>query len=62
MRHEERELWQELCEQAAKEQDPQKLSESVAQINRLLEDKQDRLNKTRKSSVDSGSSRTPTES
>lgn len=62
MRHEERELWQELCEQAAKEQDPQKLSELVGQINRLLEDQQDRLNKTRKSSADFGSSRTPTES
>jgi hypothetical protein len=38
-----RERWQELCEQAAKEQDPKKLHELVREINKLLEEKQARL-------------------
>ena len=33
----------ELCEQAAVEQDPQKLSELVAEIIRLMDEKQNRL-------------------
>jgi uncharacterized FlaG/YvyC family protein len=37
------ELWQKLCEQASKEQDPKKLAELVEEINRLLEAKQRRL-------------------
>ncbi len=37
----------ELCAQAADEQDPQKLLALVEEINRLLEQKQDRLNKNR---------------
>jgi hypothetical protein len=36
--------WHELCEQAANEQDPQKLLELVREINDLLEAKQKRLN------------------
>jgi hypothetical protein len=32
-----RERWQELCEQAANEQDPKKILELVEEINRLLE-------------------------
>jgi hypothetical protein len=40
-----RELWEELCAQAAVEQDPQKLTELVKEIDRLLEEKQDRLNR-----------------
>ena len=40
-----KERWRELCEQAAIEQDPRKLSELVAEIDRLLEEKQNRLSK-----------------
>jgi hypothetical protein len=39
------ELWKELCAQAAIEQDSQKLLELVKEINRLLDEKQERLNK-----------------
>jgi hypothetical protein len=31
------ERWKELCERAAKEQDPKRLSELAQEINRLLE-------------------------
>jgi hypothetical protein len=41
-----KERWRELCEQAAIEQDPTKLSELVSEIDRLLEEKQNRLNKS----------------
>lgn len=40
------ERWQQLCAQAAVEQDPQKLMELVKEINRLLDEKQSRLNRT----------------
>ena len=40
---ENREKWMELCEQAATEQDPEKLMELILQINRLLEAKERRL-------------------
>ena len=40
---ENKERWRELCEQAAKEQDPEKLHKLVAEINRLLEEKEARL-------------------
>jgi hypothetical protein len=39
------ERWMQLCEQAASEQDPQKLTELVREIDRLLGEKQDRLNR-----------------
>ena len=42
-----RERWQELCEQAATEQDPTKMLELVEEINRLLAVKYDRLSHTR---------------
>jgi hypothetical protein len=45
MKGETRELWWHLCEQAANEQDPQKLMELVHEINRLLDEKQQRINK-----------------
>jgi hypothetical protein len=35
--------WMELCEQAAMEQDPQKLMELVEEINRLLLEKEKRV-------------------
>jgi hypothetical protein len=40
---ENREQWTEICAQAAKEQDPEKLMELISQINRLLEAKERRL-------------------
>ncbi|HZR64834.1 MAG TPA: hypothetical protein VFA85_06770 [Terriglobales bacterium] len=39
------ERWQQVCAQAAVEQDPKKLIELVAEINRLLEEKERRLQK-----------------
>jgi hypothetical protein len=38
-----KERWEELCELAAKEQDPEKLKELTDEINRLLEIKLNRL-------------------
>ena len=46
MQGEKKERWEELCQQAANEQDPQKLLKLVQEINRLLAEKRDRLNKT----------------
>ena len=43
MKGETRERWQQLCAQAADEQDPQMLLELVKEINRLLEEKERRL-------------------
>jgi hypothetical protein len=43
MQGEDKERWQELCAQAAAEQDPKKLLELVGEINRLLEKKERRL-------------------
>jgi hypothetical protein len=34
--------WQELCEQASKEQDPQKMLALTEEINRLLKEIEDR--------------------
>ena len=39
----EKERWMELCELAAKEQDPAKLMALVAEINRILDSKEQRL-------------------
>jgi hypothetical protein len=39
----EKERWFELCEQASTEQNPKQLSELVKEIDRLLQDRQDRL-------------------
>jgi hypothetical protein len=39
----EKERWMDLCELAAKEQDPAKLMALVAEINRILESKEQRL-------------------
>jgi hypothetical protein len=35
--------WRELCEQAATEQDPNRLMELVNEINRMLSEKEERL-------------------
>lgn len=40
---EQKERWMQLCEKAATEQDPEKLMELIAEINRLLEAKERRL-------------------
>jgi hypothetical protein len=37
------ERWRKLCERAATEQNPAKLMELVTEINRLLEQKEERL-------------------
>jgi hypothetical protein len=41
-----KEHWTELCRQAAVEQDPKKMLQLVTEINRLLAEKQDRLEKS----------------
>jgi hypothetical protein len=43
MKGENREQWMRLCEQAAEEQDPEKLMALVNEINRLLDEKHNRL-------------------
>jgi hypothetical protein len=45
MRGEKKEEWMALCEQAATEQDPEKLMALVEEIDRLLAEKQERLGK-----------------
>jgi hypothetical protein len=45
MQGENGERWRMLCEQAATEQDPVRLMELVREINRLLEQKEERLQK-----------------
>lgn len=42
-----RERWQLLCEQAAVEQDPEKMLTLIAEINRLLSEKEERLQNLR---------------
>ena len=43
MQGETKERWMELCEQAANEQDSQKLLKLAEEINRMLQAKEDRL-------------------
>ena len=45
MEGQQRERWMRLCAEAATDQDPRKLMGLVDEINRLLEAKEDRLNK-----------------
>jgi hypothetical protein len=45
MQGEKKERWMELCAQAAVEQDPEKLHALVEEIDRLLQEKEDRLKK-----------------
>ncbi len=47
MRGEAKERWMELCELAAVEQDADKLLALVSEINRLLEEKERRLQQSR---------------
>ena len=44
-----KERWEELCDLASKEQDPQKLLELIKEINCLLEAKLDRLRASKRS-------------
>jgi hypothetical protein len=44
MQGEIKERWLELCELAAREQNPEKLLHYVQEINRLLDEKQKRIN------------------
>jgi hypothetical protein len=43
MKGERVERWRDLCSQAAKEQDPDRLMELIRQINELLNKKENRL-------------------
>ena len=43
MKGEKRERWMQLCEQAANEQDADKLMELIREIDALLQEKEDRL-------------------
>jgi hypothetical protein len=47
-----KERWVELCEQAAVEQDSKKLVALTQEINRLLREKQERLDQARKNPVE----------
>jgi hypothetical protein len=51
MTGETKKLWIEFCEQAAQQQDPKKLIALVNEINRLLQERGDRLNNSRNSAV-----------
>lgn len=46
MQGEVKERWLQLCKQAAAEQDPHRLLLLVEEINRLLEEKENRLKKS----------------
>jgi hypothetical protein len=43
MQGETKQRWEELCEQAAIEQDPDKFFQLIREINRLLEERRTRL-------------------
>jgi hypothetical protein len=47
MQGETKEQWQKLCEQAAVEQDPEKLLELAKEISALLDEKEQRLHRAR---------------
>ena len=44
MQGENRQRWEELCEQAAIERSPNRLTELLAELNRLLEEKRNHRN------------------
>jgi hypothetical protein len=47
MKGQQKEYWMQLCEQAANEQNPDRLMELVREINRVLEEKERSLKKAR---------------
>lgn len=51
MKGETGERWRKLCEEAAVEQDPDRLLELTEEITRLLDEKEERLKKTREDLV-----------
>jgi malate synthase len=51
MKGETKETWEYFCEQAAVEQDPDKLLELVKEINRMLAEKENRLLRARDQSA-----------
>ncbi len=53
MKGEVKERWMRLCEQAALEQNPEKLMQLVVEINRLLEEKEQRLIRTSQQQAES---------
>jgi hypothetical protein len=53
MQGQQKERWKELCELAAQEQNPERLMELVAEINRILEQKEQRLVAAQRQQVDS---------
>lgn len=46
-----KERWQILCQRAAEEQDPLRLLELTEEIDRLLREKEERLNRQKQDSV-----------
>jgi hypothetical protein len=48
MKDKTKEVWEQFCERATVEQDPDKLIKLVAEINRMLEEKDHRLKPTRR--------------
>ena len=54
MQGQQKERWKELCELVAQEQNPERLMELVAEINRLLEQKEQRLIAARNRQAGSG--------
>ena len=49
-----KECWMNLCEQAAVEQDTQKLLVLIQEINRLLDEKEQRLHRQQESCSENG--------
>ena len=47
MQGESKQRWEELCEQAATEQDPDKFFDLIREINRLLEERRSNLSDKR---------------
>jgi hypothetical protein len=58
MQGERGEHWMQLCKQASVEQDPKKLMQLIAEINRLLQEKERRLMNLRGISARNGRSST----
>ena len=59
MKGEKLEQWRQLCELAAIEQDPQRLLALVKEINRLLEEKEQRLKQVQQSAGSNTKTKNP---
>lgn len=62
MQDSQKERWQILCEQAAVEQDPQKLLSLTREINELLKQREKRVSGTRTQPGEQASAENPTRS